>query len=159
MLLGEFVLLHGSVFALLVAGTFPVGEPVMGIIAVMAVCPGAPFLLHRVRDRAVLVVILALVSVLAVATVPVWLAAIEATVGLEFAAPPATLARMAAANLILPLALGVAVATAVGGENSSVSKSPVLPLPLNTFRNLGTGETVRTMVSALRYSANDSLPT
>jgi BASS family bile acid:Na+ symporter len=96
---------------LIVAAAMPLPVRATACIAIMAACPGAPVALRRGRDRALATTIIAAVSLLAPLIVSVWVGAIDRTLGFDFAVAPATLATVALRQL-LPLALGIAVASA-----------------------------------------------
>lgn len=88
----------------------PLSPEVTGIIALMAVCPGSPMILHKVRDRTVVVVIMAVVSLLVPLTVPTWVAVLDRLLPLSVAIPPVPLATMTLVKVMLPLVAGIAVA-------------------------------------------------
>jgi bile acid:Na+ symporter, BASS family len=92
---------------------FPLGIQAASIIAIMAVCPGAPMIVKKVRGRAVVLVIVALVSILAPISVAAWVAVLDRALPHELGIRSGTLAQITLLRQVLPLVVGVAVAAAV----------------------------------------------
>jgi len=88
----------------------PVGVQATAVIAIMAVCPGAPMILKKVRDRPVVLVIVALVSLLAPISVAAWVAVLDRALPHELGVRAGTLAQITLLRQVLPLAIGVGIA-------------------------------------------------
>lgn len=99
----------------------PLGFQATGIITIMAVCPGAPMILKKVRDRVVVLVIVALVSILAPISVPAWVAVLHRALPHELGIRPGTLAQITLLRQVLPLSLGVGIATALPRAAARIS--------------------------------------
>ena len=98
---------------LLALGTLlvlPVGSQATAIIAIVSVCAGAPMILRKLGDRAVVIVIVALVSLLAPISVTVWVAALDRVLPHELDVRAGTLAQITVLRQVVPLALGVGIA-------------------------------------------------
>ncbi len=96
--------------ALLVVTIVPMWPGAMALIALMAVCPGTPVILGRVRDRPLAVVVVALASALAPLLVPAWVAVLNRVIPLPLAIQPLGLMRVTFLKVLLPLVAGVIVA-------------------------------------------------
>lgn len=103
--------------ALVVLRLFPgIAPPTGAAIAVMAVCPGAPFAIHNAveisRDRAYTVVLQMAIVAGAVIAVPLWTAVYGAVLGRDFEGlAPREVFGVVGRLILLPMALGLAVST------------------------------------------------
>lgn len=88
----------------------PVGSQATAIIAIMSVCAGAPMILKKLGDRAVVIVIVALVSLLAPITVTAWVAALDRVLPHALEVRAGTLAPITVLRQVVPLALGLGIA-------------------------------------------------
>jgi bile acid:Na+ symporter, BASS family len=98
------------VLALAVVIALPLTLQATVAIAVMSICPGAPMVLQRIHDRAVVLVIVALVSILAPITVLAWLEVLNPVLSLNLGVSPLTLAEFAVVKVMLPVISGIAIA-------------------------------------------------
>ena len=98
------------VLALATVRLLPVGFQATGVIAIMAVCPGAPMILKKVRDRPVVLVIVALVSLLAPISVAAWVALLDRALPHALGIRAGTLAQITLLRQVLPLVLGLGIA-------------------------------------------------
>jgi bile acid:Na+ symporter, BASS family len=96
--------------AMLVVALVPVSRLAGGIILLFAICPGAPFILMKFKEHAHLPsVLLALVSALAVVTLPIWVVIMDRVFALDFQISPATVLQLSLRTVLLPLLLGIAI--------------------------------------------------
>lgn len=98
--------------ALATVEVVPLGMFATAIIAVMAVCPGAPMIVRATHDRALGMVIVGLVSLLAPVTVAVWLTVLARVLPFRVSIRPAVVAELTLLKIVVPLAIGVVVVTA-----------------------------------------------
>jgi BASS family bile acid:Na+ symporter len=96
--------------AILTVRALPLPYAVGEVVAVMAVCPGAPFIYVRLRDRAVVLVILGLVAVLAPITIPIWLAVLDRVLGPGHRVAADAIAQITLLKQVLPIGIGVVIA-------------------------------------------------
>jgi BASS family bile acid:Na+ symporter len=96
--------------SLLLVAVLPLRPLVAGLIALMAVCPGAPLVLRVVRGRAEVIVIAAIVALLVPVTVPTWLLLIERLLLVDLTVEPWVVLRIGLAHMLLPMAIGMGTA-------------------------------------------------
>jgi BASS family bile acid:Na+ symporter len=99
--------------ALVTVLLLPVGPRAVGIIAIMAVCPGAPIILRKVKERPVVLVIVALISLLAPITLTAWVAILDRVLPHELSVRPGAIAQITLLKQVLPLAIGMGIAAAL----------------------------------------------
>ena len=114
MLKGLFsVLVMVPAIALLVTRIFELSRPVEVGIVLMAISPGAPVALRRSLnaggDRAFAPALQIAVAVLAVVSMPLWIAALDEVYGASASIDPRHLARQVFIAQLLPLGLGMLV--------------------------------------------------
>lgn len=108
---GLLVLLLGvPVLALITVTVLPLDRETTAFIALMAVCPGAPLIFRKFRDRPIVVTIIAVVSLLVPLTVGIWLSVISRTLGVDLSVDSGTLAKVMVKQ-VLPLGIGVLIAS------------------------------------------------
>ena len=90
----------------------PLGILATAIIAVMAVCPGAPMIVGRRRDRVLGMEVIGLVSLLAPITVAVWVAVLDRVLPFHLSVDPGAVAKITLLKIVLPLAVGLVIAAA-----------------------------------------------
>jgi BASS family bile acid:Na+ symporter len=88
----------------------PMAPVVRGILLIMAISPGAPFLVSKFKADANLPpILLALISMLAVVTAPLWAVIIGRLFHTPFEVPPALILKITLGKVVLPLLLGLAI--------------------------------------------------
>jgi len=101
------------VLALATVLLLPVGFQATGVIAIMAVCPGAPMILRKVKHRPMVLVIVAVVSLLAPISITAWVALLDRALPQELGVRAGTLAQITLLRQVLPLALGLGIASVI----------------------------------------------
>jgi len=96
--------------ALAAVELLPLGYEAAGVLALMAACPGAPVVLKRVRDRAVVLVVIGLVSLLAPLSVAAWVAVLSRALPYQLAIRPGALAQITLLKQLVPLCVGLGIA-------------------------------------------------
>jgi BASS family bile acid:Na+ symporter len=108
--------------AILTVRALPLPYVASEVIAIMAVCPGAPLIYYRLRDRAVVIVILAIVGVLAPITIPIWLAVLDRVLIPGHSVAEGAILRLTLLQQVLPLAIGVVIAATLPREAKVLSR-------------------------------------
>ncbi len=108
--------------ALATVKLLPLGFVATGIIAVMAVCPGAPMIVKLVPGRAVIPVLFAVVSALAPITVVLWVTVLDRVLPHELAIDAGAIARITVLRQLLPLAAGVGIAAILPQAARSIAR-------------------------------------
>ncbi len=95
---------------LLVVKLLPLPPRVEAMLLLMAICPGAPFLLLRYKRQAALPsVLLVEVSLLAMVTAPVWVAIVNRLFPFHFQTSALQVLLVLAEMVLLPLVIGVLI--------------------------------------------------
>jgi BASS family bile acid:Na+ symporter len=96
---------------------------VEAMLLLMAICPGAPlFLLRYRREAALPSMLLAVVSLCAMATTPLWVVFMNRQFSFEFQSSAVQVLLILLRSVLLPLALGVAVRQLVPGVAAPLAR-------------------------------------
>jgi BASS family bile acid:Na+ symporter len=110
------------ILAILTVRALPLPYVVGEVVAVMAVCPGAPFIYVRLRDRAVVLVILGIVAVLAPITIPIWLAILDVVLGPGHRVAAGAIAEITLLKQVVPIGIGVVIAAIFPREAKQLAR-------------------------------------
>ena len=103
------LLLGAPLLAFLTVSVLPLPATAAAFLLIVALCPGAPLVFRSFRDRADVVLIIAIVGVVAPFLVAGCVPLVERVAGTELAIRPGLLAKIALVQ-VLPLVAGAAIA-------------------------------------------------
>lgn len=114
--------------AIVLVALLPLTPGARGLVLLAAICPGAPFVLTKFKQKVQLPsVLLAAVSVLAVISVPVWAALIGRLFSpLQFQVSAGQVLLITLRGLLLPLGLGLAIRHFLPGVAGPLAKLAVI---------------------------------
>ena len=108
------ILIGVPLLAMIVVRALDVSPRAAGLILLMSVCPGAPFIATATKAKGethspVGLNLLVLVSAVVPVSVPIWVAILERIYPVDLAIAPAQVLRTVIPSVLLPLLVGVAV--------------------------------------------------
>jgi len=108
------ILIGVPLLVMVVVRVFELSPRTAGLILLMSVCPGAPFIATATKAKGathspVGLNLLILVSALVPVTVPIWVAILDRIYGVDLAIAPSQILRTVIASVLLPLLVGAAV--------------------------------------------------
>ncbi len=96
--------------AMVLVAILPLTPLARGIILLFAICPGAPFLIGKFKEQTHLsAVLLAIVSLCAVVTLPIWASIVQRLFALQFQIHAVEVLLIVLRKLLVPLLIGVAI--------------------------------------------------
>lgn len=108
------MLIGVPLLAMVVVAVFDLSPRTTGLILLMAVCPGAPFIATATKAKGashspVGLNLLVLVSAVVPLTVPIWVAILDRVYPFEISIAPAQVLRAVIPSVVVPLLIGVAI--------------------------------------------------